>query len=350
MKNTSLYCIMLVLMGTACSPASADLNIGDLAPPLTIKEWVQGGPVDLARDASKKYHMVEFWAVWCPPCKASVPLLTKYQQKYAKDLVIVSVTDPDSGTNSPREIRRFVKQQGPNMSYAVAMDKNGKTSQAYLPSSGMVGIPHAFIVGKDRKILWQGSPLDPALETILARVVSGKYDLKAAMLEQKVAKMIHELEFLAQMGEWKRIQERLAEILSLDPSNVDAMGAMVITALETGEHDNFRKWARSHISEQRKNGLAMQHLAETLIGIGDLNHRFPDLALEAAKAAYQTDRRPPAAAIVIYARALYQIGMLNRAIALQQDAAALAEGEEREQIKSTLEYYRTCKKLQETVK
>ncbi len=349
MKNTMLHSIMLGLMVSACSPASADLNIGDPAPPLTIKEWVQGEPVDLAKDASKKVHIIEFWAVWCPPCKASVPLLSKYQQKYAKDLVIIGVTDPDAGSNSPREIRRFVQQQGLNMSYTVAMDKSGKTTAAYLPSTGIVGIPYAFIVGKDRKVLWQGSPLNPALEDILPRVISGEYDIKTAMTGQKVATIMSKLDFMAQMGEWQQVWEGLTEILKLDPGNADAMGALVITTLETDGHDKFREWARSHINEHRKNALVMRRLAETLTGINDLNHRFPDLALEAAKAAYETNSRPGPAAIAVYARALYQIGVLDRAIALQQDAAALAEGEEREHIKGTLEYYRQCKKLQETI-
>jgi hypothetical protein len=235
------------------------------------------------------------------------------------------------------------------MSYTVAMDKSGKTTAAYLPASGIVGIPHAFILGKDRKILWQGSPLDPALESILPRVISGEYDIKTAMMEQQVARMMSELDFMAQMGEWERVWEGLTEILKLDPDNADAMGALVITTLETSGRDKFRKWVRSHINEHRRDTLAMRRLAETLTAINDVNHRFPDLALEAARAAYETNKRPVAAAIAVYARALYQIGVLDRAIALQQDAAALAEGEEREYIKGTLEYYRQCKKLQETV-
>jgi len=333
----------------ACTPAAADLAAGDTAPPLTIKEWVQGEPVDLAEDAGKKFHMIEFWAVWCPPCKASVPLLTKYQQKYAKDLEIIGVTDPDTGSNSPREIRRFVKQQGPNMSYTIAMDKDGKTSRAYLPMSGMVGIPHAFIVGKDRKVLWQGSPLDPALEQIIPQVISGEYDIKAAMTEQKVMKLMGELDLMAQMGEWDRVWDGLVEIVKLDPDNADALGAMVVTTLETNNQERFRKWVGSHIGDQRKNTLAMLRLAETLTNIAEFQYRFPDLALDAAKAAYEGKNKPTAEPIAVYARALYQIGALDRAVALQQDAVALAESDKRDYLKSTLEYYRACKKLQETL-
>jgi len=52
------------------------------APALDIEEWVQGAKVDLATDASKKVQLVEFWATWCPTCKASVPKLSELQDKY----------------------------------------------------------------------------------------------------------------------------------------------------------------------------------------------------------------------------------------------------------------------------
>lgn len=349
-RMRTLLSITLGLMTLACTPASADLQVGDTAPPLTITEWVQGVPVDLARDTSGRFHMIEFWAVWCPPCKASVPLLTKYQKEYSKDLVIVGVTDPDTSTNSRSAIKRFVKQQGPNMSYTVAMDKDGKTSRAYLPSSGLVGIPYAFLVGKDGKILWQGSPLDPMLEEILPQLVAGEYDLKTARLEQEVGRRMGELDFLAQLGEWQRVWEGLVEILRLDPANEVALQALTsISAEQLRNTDAFRKWARSHIAKHRKDATAMRRFAETLCRIEDLNHRFPDLALEAARAAYDANTRPSAAPIAVYARALYQIGELDRAIALQQDAVALADTDKRGDIKATLEYYRACKKLQETV-
>lgn len=349
MKNSKLFCVVLGLVASICSPVRADLKIGDVAPPLKIKEWVQGEKIDLDDDASKKFHMIEFWAVWCPPCKASVPLLTKYQQKFAKDLVIVGVTDPDSGSNSPREIRRFVKQQGPNMSYSIAMDKKGKTSTAYLPSSGMVGIPHAFIVGKDRKILWEGSPLDPALEDVLPRIISGEYTVETARLEQKIVRMMGELDYMAQMGEWNKVWERLVEIMKLDPDNGDAMGALVVTTIETGNKERFAAWVNAHIAEHGKNSTAMRNLADTLTGINELSLRSPGLALAAGKAAYNGGKKPKASALAAYARALYQVGRLDRAVALQQDAVALASSEVRDQLKGTLEYYRACKRLQQTV-
>lgn len=152
---------LLMVVGVACSPASADLKIGDKAPALSIMEWVKGAPVDLARDAKKKIHVIEFWAVWCPPCKMSVPLLTEMQKKHSKDLTIIGVTEPDAGRNTPSAVKRFVQERGDEMDYTVALD-TGKTAVNYMEASGAVGIPQAYVVDREGIIVWMGSPLEPA--------------------------------------------------------------------------------------------------------------------------------------------------------------------------------------------
>ena len=146
------FAITMALTCAWAGPATgAGLNTGDIAPPLSVAEWIKGAPVDLKKDGSKKIHVVEFWAVWCPPCKMSVPLLTKLQKKHAKDVTIIGITEPDFGRNSPASIRRFVKSQGAQMGYTVAVD-TGRTTQSYMVAAGVDGIPHAFVVGKDARI------------------------------------------------------------------------------------------------------------------------------------------------------------------------------------------------------
>jgi hypothetical protein len=50
----------LLLVGSGASSAWA-LDIGDKAPPLEVKSWVQGDPVVIADGAGKKVFVVEFW-------------------------------------------------------------------------------------------------------------------------------------------------------------------------------------------------------------------------------------------------------------------------------------------------
>jgi thiol-disulfide isomerase/thioredoxin len=330
------------------------VDVGDVAPPLKIKEWVRGNPVDLPKEAGKKLHLIEFWATWCPPCKASVPLLTDIQKKFEKDLVIIGVTDPDPYQNSPTEIKQFVKKQGASMTYTVAMDDGGATTQAYMPTDEPVGIPHAFLVGKDGKVVWQGSPLDPSMESVIADVIAGKYDVasarKAADRQRELDKRFAELEQAFEKGQLDVVWSGLMNILKMDPSNEMAMQLLTgIYIEEEGYDGKFREWASRHIQEHGRDPKVMAGLGATLLYIGDLSARVPDLALDAAKAAYETGKDQPEP-IAIYAQAMYQIGALERAIELQKEALAKASDEaSRKGAESILTYYENCKKLQAAV-
>jgi thiol-disulfide isomerase/thioredoxin len=351
MKRTvALFIAASILVcATAASVFAQILAIGDPAPPLSIAEWVRGRPVDLAKEAEKRFHVVEFWATWCPPCKESVPLLTQYQKRYGKDVVIIGVSQPDLRGNTPSAIRRFVEDQGPKMEYTVAID-TGRTTETYMGSGAAVGIPHAFVVNKEGKIVWQGSPLDPALDDVLAQLVAGTYDVQAAKTQETVTKRMNELNVMAQLGQWQAVWDGLIGILKIDPANQAAIEALVsISGEGLKDAEALCAWVDSHVAANGSNVKAMQRLANAVLSISDLRRRCPDLALKAAKAAYQASPRPDALTIAAYARAHYEIGKLDRAIVLQEDALAVARDEEREEVKDILEYYRMCKKLQETI-
>ena len=334
----------------AC-PALANVSIGDQAPPLTIKTWVRGEAVDLAKEASKRVHVVEFWATWCPPCKASIPLLTGYQKKHGKELSIIGVTDPDTDRNTPSMIKQFVKDQGDEMSYVVAMDDRGATTEAYMGSEA-IGIPQAYVVDKGGKVAWIGSPLDPAMDKVLKDVIAGKFDVAAAKatvgLEQQIEKKFAALDRAYQMGQMDTVWNGLIEITQLDPTNAMAMELMAgIYVSEPKKRDDIRKWVQGHIEKFKDNSNAMGVLALTLCRIDDFTLRMPDLALKAGKAAYEASKKEDHRAIQVYARSQYEIGALDKAITLQEEAVAKASSEEEKaETKEILAFYQTCKKLQ----
>src|SRR5262249_5113827 len=71
---------------------SAEPQIGDPAPVLTVAEFIKGDAVD--RFEKGKIYVVDFWASWGPPCKESIPRLSELQQKCASVVFIgVSVRD-----------------------------------------------------------------------------------------------------------------------------------------------------------------------------------------------------------------------------------------------------------------
>lgn len=345
----TILAILVLAFFLALTPSALALNVGDRAPVLTIDEWVQGASVDLSRQIGSRIFMVEFWATWCPPCKASVPRLTQLQNKYKNDLTIIGVTAVDDRGNTPSAVRRFVRKQGENMSYTVALDKGLTTTTAYMGDSVLVGIPYAYLIARDGRIAWHGSPLDPSLDEVVDSLVSGGFDFSAAKVAAEVEQRFRALEPLLQMGRWSAVWDGLIGVLKLDPAEETALQLMLAMYLE-GKKDAqaFRSWASAHIEANRDKAKAMERLAALLCSNPNLEARFPDLALEAARAAYEASNKRDASVLAVYAQALYQIGDVDRAIELQVAAVGVANGDERDAMQKVLDYYNLCKQLQGT--
>ena len=99
-------------------------------------------------DFKGKPAIVEFWATWCPPCRASIPHLNEINKKFKdKGLVVIGISDEPKAT-----VEKFRK--------TVPMEYNVAVGGAAIEKTfGINGIPHAFVVGKDGKIVWEGHPM-----------------------------------------------------------------------------------------------------------------------------------------------------------------------------------------------
>ena len=146
--------LFLALASFAFVAAGFAGELGQAASPLKITEWVKGKPVDLAATKDKQVVVVEFWATWCPPCIKSIPHLTDMAKKF-KDVQFVGVSSEKADV-----VKKFVAKMGDKMDYNVAIDDDGKTSAGYMEEFGIGGIPHAFIVDKQGRVVWHGHPMD----------------------------------------------------------------------------------------------------------------------------------------------------------------------------------------------
>lgn len=144
-------------------------KLGDPAYPLTGLTFVKGEPVQITPG---KVYVVEFWATWCGPCLQSIPHLTELHEKYEdQGVVFVGVSNEDVPTVKP-----FVEKMGDKMAYNVAADTVGAVINGYMSAFKQGGIPTAFIVDQQGRVVWYGHPMAD-LDKVLGQVVAGTYEI-----------------------------------------------------------------------------------------------------------------------------------------------------------------------------
>jgi thiol-disulfide isomerase/thioredoxin len=164
MKKVLAFLGVLAVVWTVSPFHGTALAGDDVASPIIVDEWIKQGPIDLIEGRGEKVYLIEFWATWCPPCRESIPHLTKIQRAYrGKGLIVVGISDEDAET-----VTRFVKDKGDEMDYAVAADPEYKTISNYMGKYGVGGIPTAFLVDRGGRVVWYGHPLDPQMESRLS--------------------------------------------------------------------------------------------------------------------------------------------------------------------------------------
>ena len=109
--------LLIVLQGIiaaamiAFSPASVQAQKVK-APQFNLRD-VNGRTVRLS-DYRGKVVLVNFWATWCPPCRAEMPDLVRLQRDHAKEgLQIIGITYPPERKTRVRRFARSLKVNYP---------------------------------------------------------------------------------------------------------------------------------------------------------------------------------------------------------------------------------------------
>lgn len=150
MRRLLLLIVVLVLVGGSLyfsSPSNPRppsgsgkiVGIGDIAPDFQLED-IQGKKVSLS-GLRGKVVLVNFWATWCPPCRAEMPSMDKLNAAMAdEDFVMLAVNVEANGRAAVAEFFKKTPHKFP-----VLFDEQGVVQELY----GVYKFPESFVIRKD---------------------------------------------------------------------------------------------------------------------------------------------------------------------------------------------------------
>lgn len=113
-------------------------EVGRLAPDFTLVD-LEGNQVTLS-DFRGKTVFLNFWATWCPPCRAEMPEMEAVYQEYKdKGVVVIGVDIKEA----EEEVRQYVQQGG--YSWTFVLDTTGEVTANYR----IAAIPTSFFIDRE---------------------------------------------------------------------------------------------------------------------------------------------------------------------------------------------------------
>jgi cytochrome c biogenesis protein CcmG/thiol:disulfide interchange protein DsbE len=141
------------------------------APDFTLPIVANGAqlPGDQSRvhlgDLRGSVVLLDFWATWCPPCRAEAPIVDRVARRWRdRGVMVVGVNEDRRDEGDPRA---FALNEG--LSYPIAIDPGGQTMHRY----GADGLPTLVIVSRTGKVtaVQTGITEDAELERLIRQAL-----------------------------------------------------------------------------------------------------------------------------------------------------------------------------------
>ncbi|WP_202406195.1 TlpA family protein disulfide reductase [Pontibacillus yanchengensis] len=111
------------------------LEVGKKAPDFQLTT-LNDKKISLSNLKGEKV-MINFWATWCPPCRAEMPDMEKFYQNEDITILAINLTSTESGLG---DVRDFVKEF--ELSFPILLDKQNNIATSYqirpIPTTYMV--------------------------------------------------------------------------------------------------------------------------------------------------------------------------------------------------------------------
>jgi thiol-disulfide isomerase/thioredoxin len=156
---------LLVVALTGAPDAAAEDANGGAAAAAGSSAFLASLDSALASNA-EGYTLVNFWATWCPPCRAELPDLVAYYEDHAADgFMLIGVNQGESAA----QVTSFLDQNA--LSFPIVLDTDGRQGAPY----GITGLPSSYLINPAGEIVqqWTGmisrSTLENTVTPLLAQ-------------------------------------------------------------------------------------------------------------------------------------------------------------------------------------
>jgi peroxiredoxin len=137
---------LILLLGISFAPTSAAQSNTQLAPNFKLTD-LNGKTISLS-DYKGKVLFLNFWATWCPPCRAEIPdFVEAYAEQKANGLEIVGISLDSKGKET---VAAFVEKY--KINYPVVLESRQTTEKIINDYQPGQYIPATIIIDKTGRI------------------------------------------------------------------------------------------------------------------------------------------------------------------------------------------------------
>lgn len=126
---------------TSLDSGKIGTNKVEVAPDFELLS-ITGNKVKLS-DLRGKSVILNFWATWCPPCKAEIPEMQKFYENNKNNNVEILAVNLTYTESNPDAVKDFVRNKG--LTFKIALNEHGKVGNLY----GAITIPTSYIIDKN---------------------------------------------------------------------------------------------------------------------------------------------------------------------------------------------------------